>query len=521
MSQLDRAALNVEAEVIKTETTIGANTADRVGQMLVDLADSQSNLIDDPNGQSLYTAAILAADILLLDPELTTGVYWATDEFAEYHPVTAASSLDGTAYWQKVKLNYNAATDTYKISSTADGQTQDVGKEIFFSAKNITVTAVTALNPKVFKAVNALAGNETVKESILADADGIEEGNLIGFNTTEALADGYTKILTFGDLSDTDTLAWAVGTVLYLTTNGDVTDIKPSVNAWPLAVVTKQDALTGKLFVNTIGADREDTAVVPAGIERRWFTGDVTAVNVVDFYDLREVQGVVAEIQQQVVVSDNTKLAYGQDWLSEQVTVQRDIPLTSYNAQLESMMTQAGGSGGNERFYVEVYQADSLGAAIDSGSGLPNGDLGVPPITVLASSVLTMANDVTTFVSLHGIVNATVTILVDQYVRYHVLGEKIGAAGGAKTLTIYGGNSHNSFIDIPQQLDSDDILNNSGVSGNTVTDALNAVVQKTDGLIEDVTHPSLSARTYETLTRAEYDAIVTKDPTQLYFTPKA
>jgi len=51
--------------------------------------------------------------------------------------------------------------------------------------------------------------------------------------------------------------------------------------------------------------------------------------------------------------------------------------------------------------------------------------------------------------------------------------------------------------------------------------ALDLRIAATKGLSEDTTHPSLSARTYETLTRAEYDAIVTKNPTQLYFTPKA
>jgi len=484
--------------------------------MEVDNSDANNPVII---GKS-FTDSLTTAQILALDPETTPGVYWSTDDFAPYYPIKAADSLNGLSYWKRVDIKYNASTDSYKVSTTEDGQVQDLGQEIWFSAKNTTVTSVTAASPKVFKAVGSDV-NEAFKEVVFASADNIKEGNLIGFNTTEALADGFTKILTFGDLNDVDTSLWAKNTILYLTTNGNVTDIKPSTNAWAVAAVMKQDALTGIMFVNTIGIDREDIAIVPSGAERRWFTGDVIAVNAVDFYDTDEAKGTVASIQQQVVVADDTKVAYSQDWISKQNMIQHDIPLTSYNAKLEVIMTQAGASGGSEQFYIEVYLADSLGAVVDSGSGLPNGDLGVPPITTLISPTVSMAEGVTTFIDLNGIVNVPVTVLVGQYVRYHVLGEKIGTQGGDKTLTIFAGINHNSFIDIPQQFTSDDILNDSTVQGNTVTDALNNVIPISAGLVEDTTHPSLSARTYETLTRAEYDAIVTKDPTQLYFTPKA
>ena len=60
MAQLDRIALNAEADIIKNEVTDNANTALRVGQMLNDLADSQSNLIDDPSGVTpqVYEAVV-------------------------------------------------------------------------------------------------------------------------------------------------------------------------------------------------------------------------------------------------------------------------------------------------------------------------------------------------------------------------------------------------------------------------------------------------------------------------------
>ena len=47
MAQKDRAELNAQADIIKTETVDDANTATRVGQMLIDLSDSQYNLKDD------------------------------------------------------------------------------------------------------------------------------------------------------------------------------------------------------------------------------------------------------------------------------------------------------------------------------------------------------------------------------------------------------------------------------------------------------------------------------------------
>jgi len=48
MAQKDRAALNAQADQIKNETVKDANSTARVGQILNDLADSQSNLVDDP-----------------------------------------------------------------------------------------------------------------------------------------------------------------------------------------------------------------------------------------------------------------------------------------------------------------------------------------------------------------------------------------------------------------------------------------------------------------------------------------
>ena len=46
MSQLTDAQLITEATVIKTETALGANTADRVGTMFVDSIDSKINTED-------------------------------------------------------------------------------------------------------------------------------------------------------------------------------------------------------------------------------------------------------------------------------------------------------------------------------------------------------------------------------------------------------------------------------------------------------------------------------------------
>ena len=119
-------------------------------------------------------------------------------------------------------------------------------------------------------------------------------------------------------------------------------------------------------------------------------------------------------------------------------------------------------------------------------------------MTILDSGLVEFKKDEETQVNLSGVFPNAVTELTGQRIRYHASGEKVGTAGGAMDLLLYYGSDHNSYLDAPVV----------GISDSEV-------------MIEDKTHPSLTARTYETLTRAEYDAIVTKDPTRLYFTPKA
>ncbi|RLA38147.1 MAG: hypothetical protein DRQ64_09170, partial [Gammaproteobacteria bacterium] len=426
-------------------------------------------------GPALYTGVDTTANILLLDPAVaeTAGErWWSSDEFSEYRPVAAADAVGGVAFWKKIDIKYDAGTDTYSITDSADGQSQDIGQEIFFVASNNSGTSATALDPNVFKSTNSLVGNEAYKEIVPVDSTDLEDGNLFGLNTTEALDAGFTKILVFGDMNDVNTAAWVVGDILYVspTIKGALTNVRPDINAWAVASVTKVHATEGKLFINGIGSNRKDAVVVPAGYSRKWFTADSTTIVAGTFFETKEDKGIIAADTQVQSVDDNVRSPLGTQWITEPMVIDTDIPLTSYNGQIEFEIDD---DKANEKLYIEVYLADNNGNVLDSGSGLPNGDtFGFPPITVLTSSLLNMKKNVTVMTSLTGVVGTAVVVLAGQRVVYSILVEKVGTDGGAKGYTVYFGTNHQTYVDTPFKYSSDDIVNDSIITGGNVTNAL-------------------------------------------------
>ena len=63
------------------------------------------------------------------------------------------------------------------------------------------------------------------------------------------------------------------------------------------------------ILFNQVGQDIEISSTgTSAGISTRvYLTGDVETVNLVDYYGLSTVQGLVASVEQQVTVGDNQK----------------------------------------------------------------------------------------------------------------------------------------------------------------------------------------------------------------------
>lgn len=407
----------------------------------------------------VYDGQDTAANIKAMNPTDHLGErWWAIDEkivYGAFSSVTQAADV-----WQGLGLLYDEATDTFKLSDTQDGQTQNLGQEQFVKGFNDNGTGATALNPKVFMVTGVKAGEENIKTVNKAIAADLSSGQDFGLNTVEAAVNGYTKIVVWGDINDVNTSAWTEGTQLYLdtVTPGELTDVKPSANAWAIARVLISHATAGKLRVNTIAAD-QDSVIIPGAIDRQYLTGDQTdgsdPAGLNNFYlALREDKGSVASVFESAVVPDNSTVGIGKDHLGIQVPIPVTIKAGSYRGQIEFDVNI---TGGNERIYVEVYKANADGTVVDAGTGLPNGDLGVPPIVVGVSPLMDSGSGVPIFTEVTGTLTGDVNLAVGERVRYHILCEKVGTAGGNKTFNVYYGSDHLSFFESPVQIFLDDI----------------------------------------------------------------
>jgi len=185
---------------------------------------------------------------------------------------------------------------------------------------------------------------------------------------------------------------------------------------------------------------------------------------------------------------------------------------------------------------MEIYLADSVGDVLDSGSGLPNGSLGQPPMLTLESGLLNSNTGSTLFASMTGFVQTPVTVPIGNRVRYRILVEKVGTQGAGKTFSVYGGSDHDTYFNVPKFIDAKDVRYNnvdSGLVANNVKSALDELDTDVNTLEAAVTinssnidnkvdsvltsEPVGSDRILNTvsLTQAEYDA-GTKIPTTLY-----
>ena len=298
-------------------------------------------------------------------------------------------------------------------------------------------------------------------------------------------------------ISSTDTVGVAevFSGVNILVDNTDPS--KPVINSEALNdVLAGQNVTINK--IDPLNPIISSTTVTSAGsIVRVWFTGDTEGTTQGTFYlSNGGGKGSVAEALQTIDVNDDEKDYFAQDVLGSVSSEDFLIPAGTYSSFLS---VESDEDRAQLRFTIELYFSDGQGIPVDSPDVTqPIGDLGVRVLAILDTGLLEFKKNEETQVNLSGAIPNAVTELVGQRIRYHVSGAKIGTSGGVNQLTLYYGSDHNSYLDAP-------------VVG----------VNKDEVMIEDKSHPSLTARTYETLTRAEYDAIATKDPEQLYFTPKA
>jgi len=232
------------------------------------------------------------------------------------------------------------------------------------------------------------------------------------------------------------------------------------------------------LGAHLIGIDTRLGTIVQttAGTTARvYFTGDDTTVNsVVYFASSLTGKGSVASVSPTALVNgDNQKQYYTKDIIGISQPSVVIAAAGTYSGQLSVMVDS---DVAQERYTVEIYKTNSLGAPIASGiSGAPTGSLGVTVVAILDSGVIDLTANSLTNISVSGLLTSQLTINTGERLRYHVSAEKVGTAGANVTFNVYYGSNHSSYYDVPVTPTTDTVLNKSTVSGITSTDALNAL----------------------------------------------
>lgn len=418
----------------------------------VDNTDPQNPIVSSTDtGQIIYDGVDTQANILAIDPATVTGqLWWAFDTKTAFEALANA--------WQPVQMKYNVSTDTFFATITQDGHMLDFGQETFFPASNTTASGATALDPKVFESVGADATDSEFQEVRLAVAGDLSEGSVFGLNTTSLLAGERGKIVTYGQVRDVNTSAWAVNDTLYVdTTAGELTNVQPEINAYTVGRVLKSDALEGIIFVQSLAASRVDVAVLPVGVSFIYLTGETEITPEGTFYkQLLEDEGTVATATETAAAGDNATVPIGQDHIGDILPADTTLFGGIRKAQLEFSVDSGSA---NEKLYIELYQADADGAPVDSGIVTePVGALGVRPILTFESSLLNSDAGDTYKPELRGLLSEDYVIPSGTRTRSHVLVEKVGTAGGNKTFTVYYGSDHDSFLESLAQITIDDVI---------------------------------------------------------------
>jgi len=232
------------------------------------------------------------------------------------------------------------------------------------------------------------------------------------------------------------------------------------------------------LGAHLIGIDTRLGTIVQttAGTTARvYFTGDNTTVNsVVYFASSLTGKGSVASVSPTALVNgDNQKQYYTKDIIGVSQPSVAIAAAGTYSGQLSVMVDS---DVAQERYTVEIYKTNSLGAPIASGiSGAPTGSLGVTVVAILDSGIIDLTANSLTNISVSGLLASQLTINTGERLRYHVSAEKVGTAGANVTFNVYYGSNHSSYYDVPITPTTDTVLNKSAVTGITSTDALNAL----------------------------------------------
>ena len=232
-----------------------------------------SKVINDNAQLFLQTAApFLSSDI---DAEIIAGDWAgpgaAPQEFVDFIPQDPEPGFnEGRVFYDDVKKNFVFMNDR-------TGPRMDVGREQWIRAVNKTGSGTT--DGKVVYQNGTVTGE--LPNVDLAQSDALSTSTVLGVYTEDVSIDDDGEVTAFGLVNDIDTNLWVAGTVLYLSDSvaGGMTSTAPlPPNAIvPIGFVIKQNATTGKLFVN-VG---HISIPVHTSITSGWsaFSGSTSATN--------------------------------------------------------------------------------------------------------------------------------------------------------------------------------------------------------------------------------------------------
>lgn len=248
-----------------------------------------------------------------------------------------------------------------------------------------------------------------------------------------------------------------------------------SVNVIP--PTNNYSPVTSTLKGHLQGIDQALGTVVQttAGLTNRiYYTADVVNVSGTNYFtSSANNKGTVVEALQMVINGDDTKSYFTQDIISVPQPFLTTAPSGSFTGQLS---VRVSNDSAQERFTVEIYKTNNSGIPIASGvTGAPVGNLGVTVVAILDSGIIDLVQNSTTNIPVTGILNSNLTLNVGERLRYHISAEKIGTVGDNFTFSLYLGNAHNSYYDVPVIFNTDTVLNRSLVSGITASDAFNTL----------------------------------------------
>lgn len=212
-----------------------------------------------------------------------------------------------------------------------------------------------------------------------------------------------------------------------------------------------------------------------AGLTNRiYFTAVPTTITAGTFYTSSATgKGAVAGVLQTVSNDDNVKNYFGQDVISIAQPSATTAPPGNYSGQLSVMVDS---NSAQERFTVEIYKTDNNGTPIASGiTGAPVGNLGVTVVAILDSGVLDLVASAVSNVSVSGNLASTLSLATGERLRYHVSAQKVGTAGNAFMFSLFYGSDYNSYYDVTVTPKASTVVNDSGVTGGTVAEALNTL----------------------------------------------